>query len=533
MNMSEESTFPNNFLFKCFLIFILVIGFLLRLTGIGFGLPYPYQWDESQLTDTALKMMKTGDYNPHFFKYPTLYIYLQLIVYVIHYFYAMGTGIISSLDEIKTEADTHWPWTMSHPSFYLWGRLLTCLLGTITIFFVYKIAMTLINEKVALLSALFLALSPGHIEHSRYIGPDVPGTLFVLAAVLFASYIYKYGGSSTIYSLAGLFGGFAVATKYNNFWVIFPLIIAHAFNQRKEGFFKKNFFLMMFFLIFGFYLGCPYALWDLPGFLKGAGWEVRHYKLVDHPGAEGTDSGFFYFSSLYDYSLGIPLTIFCLSGLVIGFLKNLKAQLIILSFPVLYYFFMSMQRVRFIRNTMPLLPFACIFAAIALYYSLEYLAEKKSWISKYKQHILCGSMVILTIWPFVKSVSDAKELHYLKDSRTETAEWVKENIPEGSTIAVASQLHFYFNDLKVKKINILECDQGGQLSWFKENKVQYFITSDKFGYFWFPEDQARRKLASEFNNRFKGLRILKAFGSDNLFLDRYSTNPRVIILGGS
>ena len=55
-------------LYDClFLLFLVIIAFYLRFLRTGFGLPYLYLWDEPQTSSAALKMLKTGDYNPHFF----------------------------------------------------------------------------------------------------------------------------------------------------------------------------------------------------------------------------------------------------------------------------------------------------------------------------------------------------------------------------------------------------------------------------------------------------------------------------------
>ena len=36
--------------------------------------------DEPEVMERAVRMMKTGDFNPHFFDYPSLYMYVQAVV---------------------------------------------------------------------------------------------------------------------------------------------------------------------------------------------------------------------------------------------------------------------------------------------------------------------------------------------------------------------------------------------------------------------------------------------------------------------
>ena len=41
--------------------------------------------DEPEVMERAVRMMKTGDFNPHFFDYPTLYMYVQAVVAVVRF----------------------------------------------------------------------------------------------------------------------------------------------------------------------------------------------------------------------------------------------------------------------------------------------------------------------------------------------------------------------------------------------------------------------------------------------------------------
>src|SRR3954469_6918572 len=58
----------------------LVIAALLRLWALGQGVPFAVQVDEPEVLLRAVRMMRTGDLNPHFYDYPTLYMYLQAVV---------------------------------------------------------------------------------------------------------------------------------------------------------------------------------------------------------------------------------------------------------------------------------------------------------------------------------------------------------------------------------------------------------------------------------------------------------------------
>ena len=65
---------------KIILAAILLFAAFLRFWGLRWGLPYEYQSEEYKIVKYALKM-GSGDLNPHFFEYPSLYLYFMLFVY--------------------------------------------------------------------------------------------------------------------------------------------------------------------------------------------------------------------------------------------------------------------------------------------------------------------------------------------------------------------------------------------------------------------------------------------------------------------
>ena len=100
---------------------ILAVAALLRFVALGSGIPFNIGVDEPEIMSRVVQMMRTGDFNPHFFDYPGLYFYVQLGVAVLRFLAGATLGEWSSLDHVQT-AD-----------FYLWGRAVTATLGTLTV----------------------------------------------------------------------------------------------------------------------------------------------------------------------------------------------------------------------------------------------------------------------------------------------------------------------------------------------------------------------------------------------------------------
>src|SRR6186713_2319560 len=107
----------------------LIAAALLRFWALPQGVPFSVQVDEPEVLLRAVRMMKTSDFNPHFFDYPTLYMYLQAVVAVFRFAVGAMRGMWNGLAQAPTE------------EFYVWGRAVTAILGTATVWIVYRAGM--------------------------------------------------------------------------------------------------------------------------------------------------------------------------------------------------------------------------------------------------------------------------------------------------------------------------------------------------------------------------------------------------------
>ena len=133
---------------------ILVVAALLRFVGLGSGIPFNIGVDEPEIMSRVVQMMRTGDFNPHFFDYPGLYFYVQLGVAVLRFLAGATTGEWNALEQVDT------------PDFYLWGRAVTALLGTLTVVLVYRVGMRW-GARHAALAAGLMAVMPLHVREGR------------------------------------------------------------------------------------------------------------------------------------------------------------------------------------------------------------------------------------------------------------------------------------------------------------------------------------------------------------------------------
>lgn len=526
--------------YAVFLIFLILAAFFIRFVHIRSGLPYLHNWDEPQIVSTAIKMLKTGDLNPHFFPYPPLTTYLLLPFFILNYFLLMSNLKLAGLKDITTGADTDWHWTISHPSFYSAGRLMIVILGILTIWLVYEIGKKYFNRKIGLLSALILTFFPFHIGYSFWITPNMTVTLFILLTLfLLSKYLQK---KHTVYIvLSGISAGLAIASKYNSFLIAIPLILGILFYSSKK---IRDTFIIFAATGFGFFIGCPFVLFDLQTFLAHAGKEVRHYQM-GHLGAEGTPGVpqlKFYLKSFQQWTVDtfhlkaswcLPLL-----GVLLKFILDIKNFLIVFSFPFTYLIYMSQQKVNFLRNMVCMTPFISLAAAIALFYGYKLLVSLSKYVGKQRfirfktnQELIFIVFVLLLLVPLKagKNIKNSyKFLNSYKESRTRAVEYVKDNFPNAK-IGISKELMIHGNDLDKIKNKHLFNTENVSAKLIYERGFDYIISGDKYSYFIPKNKEANRNKPALLESKFPRSNIVKSFGRADVRLDIFSAEPKVNI----
>ena len=159
-------------------LFALALG--VRLVGLTWGLPsalhfYSYHPDERQIAVAVANLdFFGGDFNPDFFSYPSLYIYL---VYIAH-FLGSGLGLFSAPPN-----NVIWPFLRE---VMLTGRFVSAMLGAATVPLIFFIGKRIGGARLGTLAALLLAFLPGHVQHSHFATVDVAATFFIARLWLFA-----------------------------------------------------------------------------------------------------------------------------------------------------------------------------------------------------------------------------------------------------------------------------------------------------------------------------------------------------------
>jgi len=406
------------------LVLALLAAALLRFWALSHGVPFSVQVDEPEVMVRAVRMMKTADLNPHFYDYPTLYMYVQAVVATVRFLFGAMRGEWASLAQAPNEA------------FYLWGRAVTAIMGTATVWLLYGVGLRW-GRRTALLAAVMFAVMPLHVRESHFVLTDVPVTFFVMLAV-FLSLRAHERETAPAFALAGMAVGLAAATKYNGAVAVVVPLLCCAMTPAVRP--SRTVAILWTFagLLGAFLVAAPYTLIDLPVFLNQFARLSAEYRIVT-PG--GDPVWLIYLKHLRN-ALGWPGSVFVTAGLAHGAYRAIAGPdrmkwLVAILFPLVYFRFISNQNLVFGRYLLPLLPLLSLLGATAIVAAVSNLRYIR--LAPQRRNAAIVALTLLAIGPPAYS-SIAFNANAARVWTTEQAyQWILRSIPKGSKVTLESR----------------------------------------------------------------------------------------------
>jgi hypothetical protein len=407
----------------------------LRFYGLRFGLPHQFaRPDENAIVWIALAVLG-GDPNPHFFRYPTLFIYVTAAAHGVVFLIQRLAGQVADFESFMVQAVAD-PTTV-----YLVPRVLTAAAGTLTVGALYGAAREVGSRRMAITAALLLAVAFLHVRDSHFGVTDVPATSLAVCAFWAAARCFARGPSAGRVAAAGVLGGLAASTKYNMALSLMPLLVAvffhHRRSERDARFLWRDLGAAILGAAGGFLIGTPFAVLDWTKFLADFNAERLH--LTGGTGA-WTDRGWVHHLTFnLRYGLGEPLLAATLAGVAwLGTRRSWRSALV-LSFPLTYYAAMGAGFTVFARYMVPLVPFACLIAAMLL----DVLESRL--VQRYRPRVWSVGLIAV-LGAVLMLPSAARDVAFDRllaqpDTRVLAAQWMERTYPAGVTMYQTGQFY--------------------------------------------------------------------------------------------
>lgn len=460
------------------LIGILLLAAVLRFQGIFGGIPifdpmvHSYHPDEPKIIQGAIEF-------PHHIitnndlRYPTFYHYL------------LGTLSIPVKLLSKIEG-----WSPDNYQIYIsvLGRFISICLGIGSIFLTFILAKKLYNEKVGLLSALFLSLSFYHVQNSAWATLDVPNSFFFILTIYFAYKMYEKP-TPKFYLLTGVSLGVLIGTKYNGVVAVILILILHYYETLKNekslsAIFKASLSKNIWMLLFS--AGIVFIL-TTPGIIIKPGVFIDSLSELLNLGAGRK------YRVVFDYSIFNSiiknfitatdplLTILMILGLIIPLRKSWDKEIPMIIVVVIFFFAFGVLTSRQLISVLPLTSILGAQAIFHLYKNAAFIS-KPIWIS------------LLSLWIIFEIVYNSLGIFLRKDdTRTKAAYYIEKTMPYGSRIGAASIGDYQrwtwmlpkINTKKYKVVDPLEKPRFIILTSYDYVKMEEALLSNKlYNYSW-------------------------------------------------
>jgi len=390
---------------------VVVIALVIRLLGLGWGLPGERQFvslhpDEFRFVDPVARSLASGEVSPEKYAYGSLPFDLLY-------------GSARVLGAAGMELDSS--------DLLLIARIWSALFGAATVLVVGRLGARLGGPAVGLVAAGLLALAPGHLQHSHFATVDVPATFFVALALLFACRARdeSRGAPSTRdLWIGGVAAGLAAACKYPAGLVLVAVVAALLQLRIPLGKRLRASFVAAAASGVAFVVVMPWALLDWTEFWSAVRFELFEHQAAGH-GEEFTGTGpglWFLLRINLAWALGWPAALAGLAGLLLRLPRDPRGRaLLAFALPVLVA--LSLSQVRFMRYTLVLQPVLCVSAAL-LVEGLR-LGNGARWALRSLMLAPAATAGLLVLATLLRP-----------DPRWQAEDWMRAQVPEGATIGL-------------------------------------------------------------------------------------------------
>ena len=429
---------------------------MVRCWAFRSGVPFAVGVDEPAVVDRALRILRTGDWNPHVFDYPTLVIY----------FHAVVAGLVFLAGEAagawRAVADIDLAWV------YAACRLAAAAVGVATVWIAYRLALDLGGRATGIGAAALLAVFPMHVRESHFVLTDVPAAALVTLAIWLA---VRAGDCPSLrrWAAAGAVAGLAAGAKYNGAVALVPVVLAglvHEHDWRRRA---RAVTVATLAAAAAYVVAAPYTLLDATQFLAGFDAQMARFSGGRAPGAEAI--WLVYLKHLALNGAGwLPAAAI---GVVVLAARPDRARAVApLGFLAAYGYVLATHTLVFGRYALPLVPLLCVCAAIGVVGVLDVMAGRLS-IRPAAARTVAAALLLAVAVTFAMRTAAWLDEFAGPDTRRSAAEWMQAALPAGARVAVDVSGPTYLGaaGFRVTAVPRLTGDDA----WYRRHRIAYAV----------------------------------------------------------
>ncbi len=358
---------------KTALAALLAVALGLRVVGLQYGLPYAtlLDPDEQSIVPRAWKMVHGFGIDPHWFDYPTLVLYVQ--------------APFQSWD--------------GAPSI-LTARIVIVLFGLAAVAAAWWLGRSAYGTLAGVIGAAVVAVQTTSVAYSHAAVTDVPLEAGVAASLALMV--------SDRLLLAGLLAGLATSAKYPGVFLLVPLVVAGWGRWRRLAA-AIGLGAAAFVATSPFVLVHPLQAWSDAS-------RVQRLARDGWLGFEHDSFALFSFTGGLWHTLG-PAVVVAAVGIGVAVASRRRADLVLLSFAVVYVADLLTIRAHFDRYLLPLVPVLGVLAG--------------------RLRALAPVTLLLLAVPLTYSIRDDITLTKT-DTRVVAARWIERHLPRSAPMAAES-----------------------------------------------------------------------------------------------
>ncbi|MEW6457429.1 MAG: glycosyltransferase family 39 protein [Acidobacteriota bacterium] len=502
-------------------LFLFLSGILIRLYGIGSGLPFMSTVaDEDGMISKIYNIIENKDLNLHWFFYPSLYFYIAaLFTFIIYGFYKIFIYFFSLHYFSEVVQENLVSKTTVMPLLFFSARFVSAVSGIIMILIIYNLMKKYFGKhRVENIAVMLLVVSPYVVLLSHYGKPDSIQLLFVALVILFSFKVYEKPDLKNL-NLSGVFLAGALTTKYSGILAGINLIIAVIlrFFEKKDGFKKLilNSAVIFFSFIISVFFFSPYSFLDFEAFRKDFyrqsvlfkqdllarsfnPWTSLINALIENIGLIGFI--FFIFSMIFLFKRVI-------------FNRENKFCLLIIQ-PIFIYFFLALTHQFEVRHVFPVIPSVLIICAFFFYFLNNFLEKH---LKRIRVPLFFGFLLLVMIQPVYKLV-DVLDAITNKSVEFQCWDWTKKKL---NNTMYAFEMRCGLNPSQ--NAHLFYSFGESDFKSFKDSDLEFLIVSDSIKNQYL-RDEKRKRIFPYHYSAYKWINensyLIKVFKGKSLGLIR-------------